>query len=65
MELASITLHESLANQSLLKADAHQPGFAASAFPTFQNQSCTITVSDKITAQGVPSACAPQEERHG
>lgn len=65
MELASINLHESLINQTMVKVAVHLSGFAASTFPTFQNQSRSITVSGKITAQGAPFACASQEERHG
>ncbi len=65
MQLASIFLHESPVNQALLKAAAHRPGVAAPTFPTFQNQSHSITVSGKITVQSASPACAPQEGRHG
>lgn len=65
MEWASIIFHESLANQTQLKAVAHQPGFAATVFPMFQNQAHTITLSAKITTRHTSSACAPQEARHG
>jgi hypothetical protein len=65
MQLASIILNESLANQTLVKPDAHRPGFAASVLPTFQNHSHNITISGKTSAQAAPSACAPQEDQHG
>jgi hypothetical protein len=65
MELASIILNEPLANQILLKAAGHLPGFAASAFPMYQNQSQNITSSGKISVQSAPAARATQEEQHG